>query len=56
MSTAKENFKCIKCSKTKKITRMRIYFESDTPRESTEVLKQVKLHNKDISDDFESAR
>ncbi len=56
MSTSESRMRCVKCDKTKDISKMRIYFESNIPNESTQVLQEIKLHNKDISNEFESAR
>jgi len=60
-TSAKTTFKCIKCSKTKKLCLMRIYYESENPNQIVEILKQIKkekfkLNNSDEDlDEFKSA-
>lgn len=42
MTSASKIFKCIFCSKSQDITKMRIYFESDSPQVTTKALQNIK--------------
>jgi hypothetical protein len=42
MTSADKVFKCIICSKTTDITKMKIHFQSDSPQAVTQVLQKIK--------------
>jgi hypothetical protein len=50
-TSAKITFKCIKCSKTKKLSSIRIYFQSENPNQVVEVLKEIKKEKFKLNND-----
>lgn len=42
LSSALKTFKCVRCQKSKDISKVKIYFESRTPQEATQVLQKLK--------------
>ena len=58
MTSADKAFKCIICSKTSDISKLKIYFSSDSPQAATQVLKRIKQeqhiidHGEDNINDF----
>lgn len=55
LSSANKIFSCVYCKKTKEITRIRIYYQSQTPQLAQEVLKKIKEELSSDDSGFKSA-
>ena len=42
MTSADVSFRCVVCSKTSDVTKMRVYYATDSPQIATKVLQRLK--------------
>lgn len=58
ITSSDKTLKCVKCSKTKVLSKLRILYSDDNPQFATKVLQEIKLQkpkqNEKYSEEFKS--